>query len=144
MPTSKQKMVLLIMLSISAATLAYAQVGSEHLQELMELSARRLVIAERVALAKWDNGMPVEDASRENQVIGSAMRAGQSRGFNVGVKLLQSADRADKLVQYALLAEWCREGGAPDQLLIDPFLSDNLSGDNGRSGCLTGKNSTRG
>ena len=49
MPTSKQKMVLLIMLSISAATLAYAQVGSEHLQELMELSARRLVIAEQVA-----------------------------------------------------------------------------------------------
>ena len=45
-------MVFLIMLSIYAATSAYAQVGSEHLQELVELSARRLVIAEPVALAK--------------------------------------------------------------------------------------------
>ena len=77
MPTNKQKVVFFVMLSISAATLAYAQVGSEHLQELMELSARRLVIAERVALAKWDNGMPVEDASREDDLIGNATKAGQ-------------------------------------------------------------------
>ena len=30
------------------------------------------------------------------------------------------------------------------EILIDPFLSDNLSRDNGRSGYLTGKNSTQG
>ena len=30
------------------------------------------------------------------------------------------------------------------KILIDPFLSDNRSRDNGWSGCLTGKNSTRG
>ena len=30
------------------------------------------------------------------------------------------------------------------RILIDPFLSDNLSRDNGRSGYLTGKNSTQG
>jgi L-ascorbate metabolism protein UlaG (beta-lactamase superfamily) len=30
------------------------------------------------------------------------------------------------------------------KILIDPFLSDNPSGDNGWSGCLTGKNSTQG
>ena len=29
-------------------------------------------------------------------------------------------------------------------ILIDPFLSDNPSRDNGSSGCLTGKNSTQG
>ena len=97
MPTNKQKMVFLVMLSVYAATSAYAQVESEHLQELVELSARRLVIAEQAALAKWDNGMPVEDASREDQVIGSAMKAGQSRGgSNVGVKLLHSADRGQQ------------------------------------------------
>ena len=33
-------------------------------------------------------------------------------------------------------------GGA--KILIDPFLSDNPSKDNGWSGYLTGKNSTRG
>ena len=30
------------------------------------------------------------------------------------------------------------------KVLIDPFLSDNPSRDNGWSGCLTGKNSTQG
>jgi L-ascorbate metabolism protein UlaG (beta-lactamase superfamily) len=30
------------------------------------------------------------------------------------------------------------------KILIDPFLSDNRSRDNGWSGCLTGKNSTEG
>ena len=35
------------------------------------------------------------------------------------------------------------EAGAA-KILIDPFLSDNPSWDNGWSGCLTGKNSTRG
>jgi L-ascorbate metabolism protein UlaG (beta-lactamase superfamily) len=30
------------------------------------------------------------------------------------------------------------------KILIDPFLSNNLSRDNGRSGYLTGKNSTQG
>ena len=77
MPTNKQKMVFLVMLSIYAATSAYAQVESEHLQELVELSARRLVIAEQVALAKWNNGMLVEDASREDDLIGNATKAGQ-------------------------------------------------------------------
>ena len=35
------------------------------------------------------------------------------------------------------------EAGAAE-LLIDPFLSDYLSRDNGRSGYLTGKNSKQG
>jgi len=30
------------------------------------------------------------------------------------------------------------------KILIDPFLSDNPSRNNGCSGCLTGKNSTQG
>jgi L-ascorbate metabolism protein UlaG (beta-lactamase superfamily) len=30
------------------------------------------------------------------------------------------------------------------KILIDPFLSDKPSRDNGWSGCLTGKNSTQG
>ena len=69
MRTNKQKMVFLVMLSIYTPTSAFAQVESQHLRELVELSARRLVIADQVALAKWDNGMPVEDAAREGQII---------------------------------------------------------------------------
>ena len=121
MPTNKQKMVLLIMLSIPAATSAYAQVESEHLQELVELSARRLVIAEQVALAKWDNGMPVEDASREDHVIGGATKAGESRGLDPTSvsNFFRAQIEANKLVQYSLLADWRREGRAPDHSPVD-------------------------
>src|SRR6516162_2525592 len=116
MPTNKPRMVFLVMLSIYAVTSAYAQVESEHLQELVELSARRLVIAEQVALAKWDNGTPVEDASREDQIISSATKAGQSRGLDPTSvsKFFRAQIEANKLVQYSLLAEWRREGRAPD------------------------------
>ncbi|HYV73952.1 MAG TPA: gamma subclass chorismate mutase AroQ, partial [Candidatus Binatia bacterium] len=121
MPTNKQRMVFLVMLSVYAATSAYAQDESKHLQELVELSARRLLIAEQVALAKWDNGMPVEDASRENQVIGSAMKAGQSKGLDATSvsNFFRAQIEASKLVQYSLLAEWRREGRAPDHAPVD-------------------------
>src|SRR6516164_5503023 len=121
MPTNKQKMVFLVMLSIYAATSAYAQVESEHLQELVELSARRLVIAKQVALAKWDNGMPVEDASREDDLIGNATKAGQSRGLDPTSvsNFFRAQIEANKLVQYSLLAEWRREGRAPDHTPVN-------------------------
>src|SRR5215831_1901069 len=121
MPTNKQKMVFLVMLSIYAAISAYAQVESEHLQELVEHSARRLVIAEQVALAKWDNGMPVEDASREDHVIGGATKAGESRGLDPTSvsNFFRAQIEANKLVQYSLLADWRREGRALDHTPVD-------------------------
>ena len=114
-------MVFLLMLAIYAATSAYAQVESVHLQELVELSARRLVIAEQVALAKWDNGMPVEDASREDHIISRATKAGQSRGLDPTSvsNFFRAQIEANKLVQYSLLADWRREGRAPDHTPVD-------------------------
>jgi chorismate mutase len=97
------------------------QSGRNALQRLVETSAQRLVIAEQVALAKWDKGIPVEDASREAQVIVHAVTAGQSRGL--GQQLVSNFFRAqmeaNKLVQYALLAEWRRVGKAPDHRPVD-------------------------
>ena len=121
MPTNKQKMVFLVMLSIYAATSACAQVESEHLQNLVDLSARRLVIAEQVAFAKWDNGMSVEDTSREDYVIASATKSGQSRGLDQTLvsNFFKAQIEANKLVQYSLLAEWRREGRAPDHTPVD-------------------------
>ena len=46
--------------------------------------------------------MPVKDASREAQVIVSAVRAGEARG-----------------VQYSPLAMWGRVGKAPDHTPVD-------------------------
>ena len=60
----------------------YPQDATDGIQALVGTSARRLSIGEQVALAKWDNAMSVEDASREDQVIVSATKAGQPRGLD--------------------------------------------------------------
>ena len=54
----------------------------DQLQPLVETSARRLVIAKKVALAKWDDGAPVEDAPREAKVIMNAVKDGETRALD--------------------------------------------------------------
>lgn len=90
-----KNLALLATWKILAEGSAYPQDAIDKLHALVETSARRLAIAEQVALAKWDNEIPVEDASREDQVIVSAPKAGHSRGLgsNSGFKFLKSADR---------------------------------------------------
>lgn len=107
--------------SICSEGRAYPQHAEDRLQPLVEASARRLAIAELVALAKWDSGMPVEDAAREAQVIASATKAGASRGVDEAVvsNFFRSQIEANKLVQYSLLAEWRRVGKAPDHAPVD-------------------------
>jgi len=75
----------------------------------------------RSQLAKWDNGMPVEDASREDDLIGNATKAGQSRGLDPTSvsNFFRAQIEANKLVQYSLLAEWRREGRAPDHTPVN-------------------------
>lgn len=58
-----KKMTLLAAGTILADGSAHSQVAIYKLQPLVGTSARRIAIAEQVALAKWDNGIPVEDAS---------------------------------------------------------------------------------
>ena len=91
------------------------------LQALVGTSARRLAIAEQVAMAKWDSGAPVEDASREDHVIVSAMKAGQSRGLDPTSvsNFFRAQIEANKLVQYSLLADWRRVGKAPGHTPVD-------------------------
>ena len=48
----------------------------ERLQPLVDVSARRLRIAEQVALAKWDSHTMVDDKLRETEVIKSAVKDG--------------------------------------------------------------------
>jgi chorismate mutase len=107
--------------SICSEGRAYPQHAEDRLQPLVETSARRLAIAEQVALAKWDSGTPVEDTARETQVIASATKAGESRGVDEAVvsNFFRSQIEANKLVQYSLLAEWRRVGKAPDHAPVD-------------------------
>jgi chorismate mutase len=88
---------------------------------LVEASAQRLVIAEQVALAKWDSGTPVEDTSREAQVIASAVKEGELRGLDQASvsNFFRAQIEANKLVQYSLLAEWCRGGKVPNHTPVN-------------------------
>jgi chorismate mutase len=88
---------------------------------LVETSAQRLFLADQVALSKWDSGMPVEDASREAQVIAGAIKAGQMRGLDQTTvsNFFRAQIEANKLIQYSLLAQWRRIGKAPDHASVN-------------------------
>lgn len=121
MRLDKKKLTFLVAWTICLVGRAYPQNAKDKLQPLVETSARRLVIAEQVALAKWDSGTPVEDAAREAQVLASATKAAESRGLDEAVvsNFFRSQIEANKLVQYSLLAEWRRVGKAPDHAPVD-------------------------
>jgi|HubBroStandDraft_5_1064220.scaffolds.fasta_scaffold03992_6 chorismate mutase len=91
------------------------------LRPLVETSAQRLHIAERVALAKWDSGAAVEDGAREAKVIQSAVKDGNALGLDsTQVEAFFRAQiEANKLVQYSLLADWRRVGRVPVHAPVD-------------------------
>jgi chorismate mutase len=115
MQTNKWKLPIVIASALIGIGAGHAQSAIDQLQPLVETSARRLVIAEQVALAKWDSGAAVEDAPRETQVIMGAVKDGASRGLDpTSVSSFFKAQiEANKMVQYSLLADWHRSGKAP-------------------------------
>jgi chorismate mutase len=114
-----------VVIMISRFDMGQSQPGVEQLQPLVETSAHRLMIAERVALAKWESGAPVEDAPREAQVIHSAVEAGEARGLDEAsvTAFFRAQIEANKIVQYSLLADWRRHGDAPVHTPISSMSS---------------------
>jgi chorismate mutase-like protein len=90
-------------------------------QALVETSARRLQIAQQVALAKWDSGAAVEDVAREEQVIAAATKLGEARGLDKSLvqNFFRAQIEANKIVQYSLLADWRRVGKTPEHSPVD-------------------------
>jgi chorismate mutase len=82
MQVNKQKLALVIAFTIIGASAARGQGSIDRPHPLVETSARRLLIAEQIALAKWDSGAAVEDLPREAQIITGAVRDGVSRGLD--------------------------------------------------------------
>jgi chorismate mutase len=101
-----------LILALFSAT---ARTSADPLESLIDTSAQRLMLARQVALAKWDSGAAVEDASREEQVVESAVRAGEAKGLDKALVsgFFKAQIEANKIVQYSLLADWQRNGGAP-------------------------------
>ncbi|WP_260315442.1 chorismate mutase [Silvibacterium bohemicum] len=94
-----------------------ASAATDSIRSLVQTSAQRLQIAEKVALAKWYSGASVEDASREVEVIQKAVKDGTNAGLESAQveRFFKAQIEANKLIQYSLLAEWQRQGQAPEQ-----------------------------
>ncbi|CAB3762731.1 chorismate mutase [Paraburkholderia humisilvae] len=88
---------------------------------LLDMTVARLHIARQVALSKWDSRKPVEDLPREAEVIKAAAEEARSLGVPPQLATHFFADQieANKLVQYGLLAQWHRDGHAPDEKRVD-------------------------
>jgi chorismate mutase len=101
---------------INVEATGHPEPAEDQVQRLVATSAERLAIAEQVALAKWDTGAPVEDETRELQVINHAVIAGKARGLKPDEvsRFFRAQIEANKLVQYSLLADWRRVGRAPN------------------------------
>jgi len=121
MRLNKEKLAFAATLIICSGRTAYSKGAADQFQQLVAMSAQRLAIAKLVALAKWDSGAPVEDPSREAQVISSAVAAGESKGLDQMAvsNFFRAQIEANKLVQYSLLAEWRRIGKAPAHTPVD-------------------------
>jgi chorismate mutase len=121
MHSSCWKLALAVTCTLGGIGAAYAQNAVEQLQPLVEATAHRLMIGEQVALAKWDSGKAVEDAPREAHVIRGAVKDGETKGLDeASVSSFFNAQiEANKVVQYALLADWSRDGKAPDHAPVD-------------------------
>jgi chorismate mutase len=106
---------LFVAFAINGTDAARAQNAIDKLQPLVETSARRLALAEQVALSKWDSKTPVEDPPREAQVVMGAVKAGESKGLDGTFvsTFFEAQIEANKTVQYSLLADWHRAGKAP-------------------------------
>jgi chorismate mutase len=93
-----------------------AQTAVSQLTPLVEISARRLNLAQEVAYAKWDNGTAVEDQPREEHVIASAVSEGKTEGLDSAVvsRFFRAQIEANKVVQSSLLSTWHKAGKAPD------------------------------
>jgi chorismate mutase len=121
MQLNKQKLAMVIAFTIIGTSAARGQGAIDRFQPLVETSARRLLIAEQVALAKWDSGAAIEDLPREAQVITGAVRDGVSRGLDPTSvsNFFKAQIEANKVIQYSLLADWRRAGRAPAHAPID-------------------------
>ena len=77
----QQQLTIGAIMSVTLTIAAHAQSRIDRLQPLVAVSAKRLAMAERVALAKWDRATAVEDARREAQLVRAAVASAKEKGL---------------------------------------------------------------
>jgi chorismate mutase len=110
--------------SLGCALQAAGPAPSQGFSSLVALSAVRLDLSRQVALTKWGSRQPVADPPgdpREQEVIAAASHEAVARGLREDLATAFFADQieASKLVQFALMARWRREGQAPAERRAD-------------------------
>lgn len=105
----------------AVSPICQAQSAADRLQPLVETAARRLALADQVALAKADSGGEVEDAAREKVVIANAVKEAAAKGLDQEEveRFFAAQIEANKIIQYSLLADWRRTGSVPPHARID-------------------------
>lgn len=78
------------------------------LQPLVALAAERVLLADRVAAAKYGTGAPIDDPSREQQVLDAAAEEADGLGLDPDEARAVFKDQieANKVVQRALFRAW--------------------------------------
>ncbi|MEZ0340505.1 chorismate mutase [Mycobacterium sp. pV006] len=94
-------------LALLVAPVAAAQPHST-LTDLVDATARRLEVADPVALSKFHSGQPVKDPRREQQVIDAAVAEATTLGVDPAQVTAVFRDQIDASVgiQYARLSQW--------------------------------------
>ena len=108
-----------------ASTTTLAQTTqTDSFAKLVELSATRLDISQKVALTKWDTNQPIADPPsdpREKEVIAAASDEAKRRGLSSDLASAFFADQieASKLIRFVLMANWRHAGQAPTDVRAD-------------------------
>jgi chorismate mutase len=111
----------LVLFATLAGGMKVANAATDPMRSLVQSSAQRLQLARKVALEKWYSGAPVEDPSREAEVLQKAVKDGKSMGVESPQveEFFKAQIEANKLIQYSLLADWRRDGQAPAHAAAD-------------------------
>jgi chorismate mutase len=81
---------------------------TDSLAPLIDLAVQRILLADKVAAAKFGTGQPIEDPAREQQVLKEVTSLSTGMGLDpmVGTRFFRDQIEAGKIVQHGLYALW--------------------------------------
>jgi len=99
---------LVAVLASGCATTTFRPAETAAVDQLLGLISQRLDVAPAVARVKWNTKAPIEDLTREQEVIDGAARRAGGYGLDPSVagRFFRGQIEASKTVQNRLHAEW--------------------------------------
>jgi chorismate mutase len=96
-------------------------VDVEKIDRILVLINTRLGYMNDVARNKWNSGAPIEDLSREREIIDSLGKQAASYGLDAGIArdFFRAQIEASKIIQRTRFAEWRVQNQPPFKNLLD-------------------------